>query len=98
MKGKNIKIASMDNLITLYFSLGLVNSKFFDIGAMECLANKIVDISLKSRMNPHKFPLPFISIKCTGYQKTLPSLIREKVHRITQKRQKMKELVSKKHH
>jgi hypothetical protein len=98
MKGKNIKIASMDTLITLYFSLGLVDSKFFDIGAMECLANKIVDISLKSRMNPHKFPLPFISIKCTGYQKTLPSLIREKVHRITQKRQKMKELVSKKHH
>ena len=95
IKGNIIKIASMDTLITLYFSLGLIDSKFFDIGSMECLANKLVEISLKARSNPRKFPLPFISIKCTGYQKTIPSLIREKVQRITQKRQQIKDLVTK---
>jgi len=89
---KVIRIASMDNLITLYFSLGIVDSKFFDMGSMECLANKLVDISLKARNNPSNFPLPFISIKCDGHQPSLPSLIREKVKRITQKKQHPKDL------
>ena len=87
-----MRIASMDNLITLYFSLGIVDSKFFDMGSMECLANKLVDISVKSRNNPSSFPLPFISIKCVGHQPSLPSLIREKIKRITQKKQQPKEL------
>jgi hypothetical protein len=69
----------MDTLITLYFSLGIIESKFFNIGSMECLANKLVEISSKSRtMNT---PLPFISIKCIGYQPSFPSLIREKIKR-----------------
>ena len=29
----------------------------------------------------------FVSIECDGYQKTIPSLIREKVERITRKRE-----------
>jgi hypothetical protein len=89
-----MRIASMDTLITLYFSLGLVDSKFFDMGSMECLANKLVDISLRARNNPNSFPLPFISIKCSGHQTSLPSLIREKVKRITQKKQQIKQLLT----
>ena len=84
VKNESIRIASMDTLITLYFSLGLAS--YFDMGSMECLANKLVGISLQARSNPSKFPLPFISIKCTGHQPSLPSLIREKVKRIIKKR------------
>ena len=84
IKNESIRIASMDTLITLYFSLGLAS--YFDMGSMECLANKLVGISLQARANPSKFPLPFISIKCTGHQPSLPSLIREKVKRIIKKR------------
>lgn len=83
-----IKVASMDTLITLYFSIGLMESKYFNIGSIECIANKLVDISLHARNNPDKFPLPFISIKCIGYQPSYPSLIREKVKRITEKRKR----------
>ena len=90
-----MRIASLDTLITLYFSLGLVDSSFFDMGSMECLANKLVDISLRARKNPNGFPLPFISIKCTGHQTSLPSLIRQKVKRITQKKQEIKQLLQK---
>jgi hypothetical protein len=93
-KNNVMRIASMDTLISLYFSLGLTHSTYFDMGSMECLANKLVDISLKARMNPSKFPLPFISIKCTGHQSSLPSLIREKVKRITQKKNTLKKLLS----
>jgi len=90
---RSLKIASMDTLITLYFSLGLYRSAFFDIGSMECLAEKLVQISLKARANPATSPFPFISIKCIGHQKTLPSLIRSKVKRITKKKINLKQIL-----
>ena len=83
----------MDTLITLYFGLGLFDSRFYDMGSMECLANHLVRISIKARENPDEFAFPFISIKCSGHQTSLPSLIREKVKRITQKKQNMKKLL-----
>ena len=92
--GVNIKIASMDTLIALYFSLGLVSSNYFNIGSMECMANKLVEISSKARKNSDKFPLPFISIKCIGYQPSFPSLIREKVKRLTEKKKHIKKLIA----
>jgi len=81
-----LKIASMDTLITLYFSLGLVHTPLFNIGSMECMASKLVEISMKSRYKHDNYIFPFISVKCSGYQATLPSLIRAKVNRITQKK------------
>lgn len=94
--GKIMRIASMDTLITLYFGLGLFDSKFYDMGAMECLANHLVKISIKAREQPDRFAFPFISIKCVGHQTSLPSLIREKVKRITQKKQEMKKALENK--
>ena len=94
--GKIMRIASMDTLITLYFGLGLFDSKFYDMGSMECLANHLVKISIKSRENPENFVFPFISIKCSGHQTSLPSLIRAKVKRITQKKQEVKNLLENK--
>jgi hypothetical protein len=94
--GKIIRIASMDTLITLYFSLGLFDSRYYDMGSMECLANHLVQISIKARTNPERFGFPFIAIKCTGHQTTLPSLIRAKVKRITQKKQEVKQLLENK--
>ena len=81
-----IKVASLDTLITLYFSLGLIKSHLFKIGSMECMASKLVEISIKTRKKYGIISLPFVSIECEGHQKTLPSLIREKVSRITQKK------------
>jgi hypothetical protein len=88
-----IRIASMDTLITLYFSLGLVKSSYFDVGAMECLANHLVHINNNARKQGNTFIFPFISIECSGYQTTLPSLIREKVQRIRKKKEHMKQLL-----
>ena len=91
---KLLRIASMDTLITLYFSLGLLDSNTFDIGAIECLANEMVELSIKARKNPNKFPFPFISIKCAGHQTSLSSLIRAKVQRITQRKKNIKEIIA----
>ncbi len=94
--GKIMRIASMDTLITLYFGLGLIDSKFYDMGSMECLANHLVKISIKARQDPEHFVFPFISIKCSGHQTSLPSLIRAKVKRITQKKTELKNLLENK--
>jgi hypothetical protein len=87
--GKILRIASMDTLITLYFSLGLVDSTFFDMGSMECLANQLVEISIKARNHPDEFAFPFVSIQCVGHQTTLPSLIRSNVKRLTNNKKEL---------
>jgi hypothetical protein len=66
------------------------------MGSMECLANHLVKISIKARENPDTFGFPFISLKCSGHQTSLPSLIRAKVKRITQKKQELKQLLANK--
>ncbi len=82
VKGGLLRIASMDTLITLFFSLGLVSSRYIDVRSIECLANEMVEISIKARKNSDKFPFPFISLKCAGYQTSLSSLVKAKVERI----------------
>ena len=91
---KSIRIASMDTLITLYFSLGLVKSTYFDMGTMECLANQLVHINNNARKQGEHFIFPFISIECSGHHTSLPSLIRAKVQRITKKKAHLKTLLA----
>lgn len=92
-KTKVIRIASMDTLITLYFSLGLVKSAYFDMDAMECLANQLIHVNNNARKHADTFIFPFISINCSGHQTSLPSLIRAKVKRITKKKEHIKQLL-----
>ena len=84
--GSTLRVASLDTLITLYFSLRFIQTKLFDVGSMECLANELVNISIQVRKNPDEFAFPFISLECSGHQTTLPSLIRARRHRITEKK------------
>jgi hypothetical protein len=94
MDKKIMRIASMDTLITLYFGLGLFDSKFYNMGSIECLANNLVKINIESRKDGlDDFAFPFISIKCAGHQTSLSSLIREKVKRITQKKLNLKNIL-----
>jgi hypothetical protein len=85
-----LRAATMDTLVTLFFGLALLNYKFMSLKALECLANELVEISYRARAKPDHFPFPFISLLCSGHQKGLPSLIREKVKRIKKKKAKAK--------
>lgn len=85
-RGRNIRIASLDTIITLYFSLELADDqptikKFFDLKS-HCAALMAIDISNAARANPDKSPFPFISVECSGHQKGKASLLREKFERI----------------
>lgn len=86
--GNNLRIATLDTLITLYFSLALLKYKFMDLGSLECLAHELVEISYRARETPDSFPFQFISLECSGHQKRLSSLIREKVQRFDTRRKK----------
>ena len=80
--GQKLRAATIDTLITLYFALNLLKYKFRSLGSLGCLAKELVDISFRARNNPLLFPFPFISLKCSGHQMGIPSLIRSKVRRI----------------
>ncbi len=88
-KDKILRIASMDTLITLYFSLGLFKSNYFDMGSLECMANQLIQINMNARSKSDSFVLPFVSVICSGHQTSLPSLIRAKVQRIMTKKKAM---------
>jgi len=91
---KVLRVASMDTLITLYFTLGFVQSTYFDRGAMDCLANQLVTLSVQARRKPEQFIFPFVSIRCVGHQQGIASLIREKLTRMTvKKKSKIKEIL-----
>jgi hypothetical protein len=90
-----LRIASMDTLITLYFSLGLLDTSYFDMGSMECLANQLVELSIKTRKHAEQFRFPFISITCSGHQTSMSSLIRSKVERIMHKQKALRSVLRK---
>jgi len=89
--GKILKVATIDTLITLYFSFSLIKNKYFN--SIECLANQLVHLSIKTRKEHKKFIFPFISIKCYGHQDTLPSLIRSKVKYMRTKKKNLVNLL-----
>ena len=86
LKEKKLRVATIDTLVTLYFALNLLKYKFRSMGALGCLAKELVEISFRARNNPLLFPFPFVSLKCSGHQKGIASLIRSKVRRIKTER------------
>jgi len=92
-KGKMLRAASLDTLITLFFGISLLKYKYLTLTSLDCLAKELVEISFRARIKPDAFPFPFVSLDCAGHQKRLSSLIREKVQRIRTTRKKMKKLL-----
>lgn len=90
-RDRSLLIASMDTLITLYFSLGLIRSSYFDMGSMECAANHMVQLSIQAR--DRSGPFPFISIRCKGHQSKVTSLIRKRIQRLTTSKNNIKGLL-----
>jgi hypothetical protein len=82
--GTALRIASFETLITLYISLTFKKniSRLFDKSLL-CMAQKLIELQHLYRNRKKAVgDIPFISITCSGHQKQLPSLLREKVQRI----------------
>jgi hypothetical protein len=80
--GRSIAIASMDTLITMYYSIGIFTKR-----AARLLRSAIGDLPTlvglveknRSATKPH---IPAFPLTCSGYQKGFATLLREKVMRI----------------
>jgi hypothetical protein len=79
---KQLRIGSFDTLITLYLSMTFQKKldAAFDESIL-CMAQQVIELQ-KLHRNMKRPTVPFISIQCSGHQKQLSSLLREKVERI----------------
>jgi hypothetical protein len=81
--GSHIPMASPDTLLHLYLTLHLFGDeqkKFFKT-SLECLIQKIYSVSVWNRNHPTSV-VPSFNTECSGNQKGVATLIKEKVSRI----------------
>jgi len=72
-------VGSLDTAIRLFYQLSLLRN-FPEIAerSIHCVAQNLVDISMKIRSGAIQSQFPLFSIECSGHQLTKGSLIREK--------------------
>jgi len=59
---------------------------------MNCLCQKLVELSETLHRKGGAGPIPAFSIECTGYQKGFATLLKEKFERIAKQKAKMKSM------
>ena len=89
--GKELLVASLETMITLYFSLMMFTKdekilQFY----MTCLCQKLVEMSEAIQRKGRAGPIPAFSIECSGYQKGFATLLREKFSRIAREKKKQR--------
>jgi len=91
VKGRMLKIASLDALIYLYFVLSYVKGLEGAVPhSFICAAEELVRVSGRTRDSGHEGVYEPFALHCKGHQTRKASLIREKVERgILQKRRVM---------
>jgi hypothetical protein len=86
--GGDLRLATPDTLLHLYYSFlifGRQEKAFFQT-SLECLIQKIHKVANKAREFPTEF-LPAFGLRCSGHQKGIATLLKEKVAR-TEKEKK----------
>ena len=93
IESQKLRIASIDTLVTLFLSFRYVRLPALAEDSILCLVNSMSNIQKKIRMGKHAL-FPAISIKCSGYQPSYPSLLRAKKARIKKKKGTQKKVAS----
>ncbi len=97
--GREIRIASMDSLITLYLCLAIFTKDqdmYLGFDLM-CAVAKYIQVSKRIRRAPKVKQFEPFALECQGYQKGYPTLLREKVARIAKEKEaaKLRKLLKK---
>lgn len=90
--GNFIMIASLDTLITMYYSIYFFSNRARSLmNEIDTQIPKLIELVEKNR-RIEKSPIPPFSLICKGHQKTFSSLLREKMERVRiEKAKKRKE-------
>lgn len=89
---REIHIASMDSLITLYLCLAIFThdeEKYLSFNLM-CAVTRFINVSKRIRRAPKVKQFEPFALECQGYQKGYPTLLREKVGRIAKEKEAIK--------
>jgi hypothetical protein len=92
-----LNVASLDTLITLYYSLSYIKglegvAKY----SFECIANRLVLLSQRIRDGKMKTLFPYFSLQCMGHQASKETLLKAKKQRIEEFRRAKKNMTRKK--
>lgn len=97
--GREVRIASMDSLITLYLCLAIFtrDEEFYLGFDLMCAVAKYIQVSKRIRRAPKVKQFEPFALECQGYQKGYPTLLREKVARIAKEKEaaKLRKLLKK---
>lgn len=89
MKGRNVKIATIDTMLSFYLAFTYVNRPYYDPNRIICMAEYLFKVQQHNRLS-QKGLLKRFSINCYGKQLTLEGIREEKA-------EKFKELSKKRH-
>ena len=79
---KELLVGSFDTLLTFYLAIQIFTKDHLFFGySIACLCQKLIELSSELRKKDKAF-FPAFSIQCSGYQKSFPTLLKEKVARI----------------
>lgn len=93
---KELRVAMPDLYLHLYYSLtlfGRKEKKYFQT-SLDCLIQKLYQILKKARNHPTHF-LPAFGLKCSGKQKGIATLLREKAERTEAEKKRTSKKVKK---
>jgi hypothetical protein len=89
--GKQLLIGSLDTMITFYLALHIFTNDSVRLGySIQCLCDKMVQMTIELRRRKKKTVFPPFSITCSGYQQGISTLLRERAARILRERKKQK--------
>lgn len=76
---QELHVASLDTAIRLFYQLSLLRGfPFVAERSIYCIANNLVELSMKIRAGAVQTGFPLFSIECSGHQPTKGSLVRAK--------------------
>lgn len=88
-KGRYLRIASLDTLLTFFIGLYYRPDPFLlSKDSILCWIREYIDLSNRYKAKPTKL-FPAFSLECSGYQTSFASLLRAKAARIQAERQKL---------
>ena len=79
IKGREVKIATIDTMLSLYLAFMYVNRKYYDPNRILCMSEFLFKVQQYNRLK-QKGLLKRFSINCYGHQETLDKMREEKAN------------------
>jgi hypothetical protein len=80
VKGQQIKIATIDTMLSYYLAFLYSGKKYYDTDRILCMANYLFEVQEKNRLE-QKGLLKRFSVTCYGHQKTVAEVRSEKAEK-----------------